>query len=105
MRDVHAVADVSFDLCDRQPSIESALSLLLRHFDRNAALPNTSNASALDHLTQLARSGPYVKELTDLLTAEKSGHALFRQLLANNRIAHFDALAAQAAPPKVTAGN
>jgi len=85
---------VSFDLCDRQPSIEAVLSLLLRHFDRNAATPHVSNEEALAHLTKLAQGSPYVEELRELLAVEKSGHSLFRRLLSSNRVIHFDALAA-----------
>ena len=94
---------VSFDLCDRQPSIEAALSLLLRHFDRKAVLPHAPNGDTLAHLAELARSTPYVNELAELLATEKSGHALFRRLLADNRVTHFDALASLAAPSKPTA--
>jgi hypothetical protein len=94
---------VSVDLCDRQPSIEAALSVLLRHFDRNAVLPHTSSAEALAHLNELARSGPYTQEMAELLRAEVSSHALFRRLLANNRVAHFDAIVAQAASARPTA--
>src|SRR5437867_3693495 len=47
---------VSFDLCDRQPSIEMALQLLLQHFDRDASPPLTAPERALEKLLELARS-------------------------------------------------
>lgn len=83
---------IAFDLCDRQPSLEAALSLLLRHYDRKAAPPLVTNRAALEHLAQLAQSQDYAKDLSELLTAEKAAHAEFRNLLSRNRITHFDPL-------------
>jgi len=94
---------VSFDLCDRQPSVEAALSLLLRHFDHNAVLPHSPTSDTLAHLAELARSGPYASELAELLATEKSGHAVFRRMLADNRVRHFDAVAREPASPGPTA--
>jgi ribosomal protein L16 Arg81 hydroxylase len=80
---------LSFDLCDRQPSIEEALQLLLQHYDRDAAPPLNSPARALDKLFSLARSARYDADLGNLLTNEKAGHGEFRRLLAN-RVTHLE---------------
>jgi len=85
---------VSFDLCDRQPSVEVALQLLMRHYDRDATPPLLPGHAALDRLADLSRSEAYRADLAQVLAAEKSGHALFRHLLATNRVSHFDALVA-----------
>ncbi len=89
---------VSFDLCDRQPSIEMALQLLLQHFDRDASLPLTAPAGAMEKLFELARSNPYAADLADMLARDKSGHAEFRRLLAANRITHLDRFITEGAP-------
>ena len=81
---------VSFDLCDRQPSVELALQLLLQHYDRDSAMPLTSTQGMLDKLFELARSNPYAAELASMLARDKAGHAEFRQLLATNRVTHLD---------------
>jgi ribosomal protein L16 Arg81 hydroxylase len=81
---------VSFDLCDRQPSVEMALQLLLAHFDRDSAAPLTPTQGVLDKLFELARSDPYAADLAAMLTRDKAGHAEFRQLLATNSVTHLD---------------
>jgi hypothetical protein len=88
---------VSFDLCDRQPSIEMALQLLLQHYDRDASLPLTSTQGTLDKLFELARAGSYGADLAAMLARDKAGHAEFRRLLADNRITHLDRFIAEAA--------
>jgi ribosomal protein L16 Arg81 hydroxylase len=80
---------LSFDLCDRQPSIEAALQLLLQHYDRDAAAPLTSTAQALEKLFSLTRSARYDSDLDKLLANDKAGHGEFRRLLAN-RVTHLE---------------
>jgi hypothetical protein len=81
---------MSFDLCDRQPSVEVALQMLLQHFDQDSIAPLSSPREALDKLAQLSRTGRYDSDLAQLLAAEKNGHAEFRRLLSANRITHLD---------------
>ncbi len=81
---------LSFDLCDRQPSVEVALQLLLQHYDQDAAAPLTAPPEVLDKRFALARSQHYGADLAKVLANEKAGHAEFRQLLAANRITHLD---------------
>jgi ribosomal protein L16 Arg81 hydroxylase len=88
---------VSFDLCDRQPSIEMALQLLLQHYDRDASLPLTPTQGTLDKLFELARAGSYGADLAAMLARDEAGHAEFRRLLADNRITHLDRFIAEAA--------
>ena len=88
---------VSFDLCDRQPSIEMALQLLLAHYDRDSAMPLTPTQGMLDKLFELARSNPYAADLASMLARDKAGHAEFRALLATNRVTHLDRFIREAA--------
>ena len=81
---------LSFDLCDRQPSIEAALQLLLQHYDRESASPLTPPAQALEKLFSLARTPRYGADLGTAQASEKAGHGDFRRLLAGNRISHLD---------------
>lgn len=81
---------VSFDLCDRQPNIEMALTLALKHFDRDASPPLTPTQDALEKLLQLGRSGGYRSDLANMLMRDKAGHAEFRRLLAANTVTHLD---------------
>jgi ribosomal protein L16 Arg81 hydroxylase len=81
---------VSFDLCDRQPNIEMALQLLLRHYDRDASPPLAAPRSVLDKLMQLGQASGYEADLAEMAAREKAGHAEFRRILAANRITHFD---------------
>jgi Cupin superfamily protein len=90
---------VSFDLCDRQPSVEMALQLLLSHYDRDAAMPLTPTQGVLDKLFELARSNPYAADLAAMLARDKAGHAEFRRLLAQNRITHLDRFIEGSRPP------
>jgi Cupin superfamily protein len=80
---------LSFDLCDRQPSIEAALQLLLQHYDRDAAAPLTPPARALDRLFSLAHSARYDADLGNLLANDKAGHGEFRRVLAH-RVTHLE---------------
>lgn len=81
---------VAFDLCDRQPSVEMALQLLLAHFDRDSAAPLTPTRGVVDKLFEHARSDPYAADLVAMLARDKAGHAEFRQLLSANRVTHLD---------------
>jgi len=81
---------LSFDLCDRQPSVEVALQLLLEHYDQHAAAPLTAPREVLAHLLQLSRTERYGAALDGTLAKDKAGHAEFRRLLAGNRVTHLD---------------
>lgn len=81
---------MSFDLCDRQPSIERALQLLLQHYDRASSPRLVAPREDLAKLFELARTPAFDADLAQALTAEKSGQAEFRRLLSRNRITHLD---------------
>src|SRR6478672_426586 len=83
---------VSFDLCNRQTSIEAALQLLLRHYDRDASPRSAPPLADLDKLHQLSRSPAYAADLAQAQAGEDAGHAEFRELLATNRITFLDRL-------------
>ena len=83
---------LSFDLCDRQPSIEIALQMLLRHYDRDASPRGVSPQQELDKLFSLRQRAAYEAELAQAKAGEDAGHAEFRELLANNRITFLDRL-------------
>ena len=81
---------MSFDLCDRQPSIERALQLLLQHYDRDSSPRLVAPREDLAKLFELARTPAFDADLGQALAAEKSGQAEFRRLLSRNRITHLD---------------
>lgn len=81
---------VSFDLCDRQPSIELALQLLLKHYDRDSSPRLIPPRQDLDKLFRLSQSAAYERELGQVQAAEKAGFSEFRDLVANNRVTHLD---------------
>ena len=81
---------LSFDLCDRQPNVETALQLLLQHYDQDAAAPLSAPRKVLEKLYESSRTERYGAELDRALANEKAGHAEFRRLLAGNRITHLD---------------
>jgi ribosomal protein L16 Arg81 hydroxylase len=80
---------VAFDLCDRQPSIEIALQLLLAHYDRDSSPPLSPTRVTLDKLFELVHSAGYAEDLASLLAREKAGQAEFRTLLASS-VTEFD---------------
>ena len=83
---------VSFDLCNRQASIEAALQLLLRHYDRDSSPRATPPLADLDKLHKLSRSPAYAADLANVQAGEDAGHAEFRALLAGNRVTFLDRL-------------
>jgi ribosomal protein L16 Arg81 hydroxylase len=97
---------VSFDLCDRQPSIELALQLLLKHYDRDSSPRLVPPREDLDKVFRLSKSAAYEGELAQVQVAEKAGFADFRELIANNRVTHLDRFVANAEPlrPEASAG-
>ena len=95
---------VAFDLCDRQPNIEMALQLLLRHFDRDASPPLAAPRGALEKLMQLGRTSGYEADLAEMAAREKAGHAEFRRILAANRVTHLDRFIDEAANAASHAG-
>jgi hypothetical protein len=95
---------VSFDLCDRQPSIELALQLLLKHYDRDSSPRLVTPREDLDKLFRLSRSAAYENEIGHAQQAEKLGFGEFRALVAGNRITHLDRFVAAAEAAVPTAG-
>jgi hypothetical protein len=83
---------MSFDLCDRQPSIEIALQMLLRHYDRDSSPRTTPPLDDLDKLFRLSRTPAYARDLAEAQAGEDAGQAEFRALLASNRITYLDRL-------------
>lgn len=81
---------LSFDLCDRQPSIELALQLLLRRYDHDSSPRPTPPREDLNKLFSLSHTTAYESDLAQAQAQEKSGHTEFRRLLANNRVTHLD---------------
>ena len=83
---------LSFDLCDRQPSIEAALQMLLRHYDHDSSPRSTPPLDDLDKLFRLSRSATFEADLARAQAGEDAGHAEFRELLAGNRVTFLDRL-------------
>jgi ribosomal protein L16 Arg81 hydroxylase len=95
---------MSFDLNDRQLSIELALELLLDHYDRDSSARQVTPREDLDKLFRLSRSAGYEADLARAQATEKAGHAEFRKLLANNRVSHLDRFVDEK-PPIRSAGS
>ncbi|MEP7063663.1 MAG: cupin domain-containing protein [Betaproteobacteria bacterium] len=91
---------ISFDLCDRQPSTELALQLLLRHYDRDSSPRQVTPGEDLDKVFRLSRTPAYEADLGQLQASEKAGQIEFRRLLANNRITHLDHLIESGKPDR-----
>jgi len=89
---------LSFDLCDRQPSIELALQLLLARYDRDSTPRPSPPREDLAKLFGLGQTPAYQADLAQALAQEKAGHAEFRRLLASNRITHLDRFIQAARP-------
>ena len=89
---------VSFDLCDRQPSIEVALQMLLRHYDRDASPRPTPPIEGLEKLFRLSRTPAFGAEIAQAQAGEDAGHAEFRSLLAQNRVTFLDRFVAAERP-------
>jgi cupin superfamily protein len=83
---------LSFDLCDRQPSIEIALQMLLRHYDRDASARGVPIRHELEKLFSLSQRPAYEADLAQAKAGEDAGHAEFRELLSNNRVTYLDRL-------------
>ena len=94
---------VSFDLCDRQPSVEIALQLLLARYDRDSALPLTPTAGVLDKLFSLSKSDAYAADLDAMLARDKAGHAEFRRILDEHVVTHLDRFIADSRHDKARA--
>jgi len=98
---------VSFDLCDRQTSIEVALQLLLRHYDRDSSPRATPPLDDLDKLHRLSRTPTFAADLSQVQAGEDAGHKAFRELLATNRVSFLDRLvqAERSADPETARGS
>ncbi len=83
---------MSFDLCDRQPSVELALQLLLQHYDQDSSPRPGTPRGELDKLFAHGQSSAYAGDLERLTASEKAGQTEFRQLLASNRVTFLDRL-------------
>ena len=94
---------VSFDLCDRQPSIEIALQMLLRHYDRDASARGTRPIDDLDKLFKLSRTPAFAADIAQAQGSEDAGHDEFRALLAQNRITYLDRWLQDSRPVDLTA--
>ena len=94
---------VSFDLCDRQPSIELVLQLLLQHYDRDSSPRLVPPREDLERLFRLSKTPAFENELAQLQAAEKASLGEFRDLVANNRVTHLDRFVADTEPPRSAA--
>jgi ribosomal protein L16 Arg81 hydroxylase len=96
---------LSFDLCDRQPSIEVALQLLLNHYDQDSSPRQTPPREDLDKLFRLAGNSAYEADLARIAASDKAGHVEFRRLLANNRISYLDRFVQTQEPARAAPGD
>lgn len=81
---------LSFDICDRNVTPETALHMLIGEFDRDASPSYTPTAGVLEKLVQHAGSPSYLARVADLQAKQKENYKRARAMLGSNRVAALD---------------
>jgi Cupin superfamily protein len=101
---VETAADYSlhmaFDICDRAVNADTALHLLLEHYNRDAAACYAPTPEIIDRLARQAGSPEYRKRVAALSQAQKANYAQARSQVASNRVGALDRLIALDKAPK-----
>ena len=85
---------MAFDICDRRINADTALQLLLEHYNRDAAPTYTPTAGVLEKLVAQAGSRQYQEQLAKLGQAQIENYKRARAMLAANRVGALDKLIA-----------
>ena len=85
---------MSFDICDRRVNADTALHLLLEHYNRDAAACYAPTPEIIERLAKQAASPEYRSRVAALSEAQKANYAKARALVADNRVAALDRLIA-----------
>jgi len=85
---------MSFDLCDRTVSVETALTALLKRYDRDAVRPYAASGAALEKIVALSRTDEFKLEIEAAQVEHKARCEEFRRVLGGNHVNFFDSLIA-----------
>jgi ribosomal protein L16 Arg81 hydroxylase len=91
---------MSFDLCDRNLSPETALHLLMAQYDRDSAPSYAPVAQVMDKLIAHAGTPAYKASVADLQGKQKENYRRARAVMGANRVNALDRWIAQAARGK-----
>src|SRR5258706_13473316 len=85
---------MSFDLCDRAVSIETALTTLLKRYDRDAVRPYAAPETALEKVVALSRTEEFKRDIETAQGEQKAKCEEFRRMLGGSHVSFFDTLIA-----------
>jgi len=81
---------MSFDICDRNVTPETALHMLMGEFDRDASPSYTPTTGVLEKLIAHAGSPAYQARLAELQARQKENYVRARAMLGSNRVSALD---------------
>lgn len=81
---------LSFDICDRNVTPETALHMLMAEFDRDASPSYTPTPGVLGKLMAHAGSSAYQARLAELQAKQKENYKRARAMLGANRVNALD---------------
>jgi len=81
---------MSFDICDRNVTPETALHMLMAEFDRDASPSYTPTVGVLEKLVAHAGSPAYQGKVAELQAKQKENYVRARAMLGSNRVAALD---------------
>jgi len=91
---------MSFDVCDRSVSPETALHLLLEEYDRDSSPSYTPTLGVMDKLMAHAGTPAYQHKITELQAKQKENYQRARAMMGSNRVSYLDRLILQEARGK-----
>lgn len=91
---------MSFDVCDRTVSPETALHLLLAEYDRDASASYTPAPGVMEKLVGHAGSPAYRAKVADLQARQKENYQRARAMMGANRVTSLDKLIVREAREK-----
>jgi hypothetical protein len=86
---------ISFDICDRTVSPETALHLLLAEYDRDASASYTPAPGVMEKLVAHAGSPAYLAKVAELQARQKENYQRARAMMGANRVTCLDRLIVQ----------
>jgi hypothetical protein len=86
---------MSFDVCDRTVSPETALHLLLAEYDRDASSSYTPAPGVMEKLVAHAGSPAYQAKVAELQAKQKENYQRARSMMGANRVSALDRLIVQ----------
>jgi hypothetical protein len=88
---------MSFDICDRNVTPETALHLLMAEFDRDSSPSYTPTQGVVDKLIDHAHSAAYLAKVAELQAQQKENYKRARAMIGSNRVNALDRLIAMEA--------